>query len=410
MKRYLKIVSLSLFASLTLIGCQQNKVEEHDYNIPIKDSETVEANHFANGVLPGEFSISKSDKIQFSQGNLQYQASTKVWRFAENQYDFVGGENYGIEAGNNHLMSATYDGWIDLFAWSADEVSFAPYLCSKNASDYKNYTYTETDTVFVVKYNLDTIYTYEYVHHLDTVVLQDTSYVKDVIDTTKIILAFDTLGIDSVEHGIYLKVTVPNAAWGTAPIANASASDTWRTLTNKEWNYLLTGRKQADKLCAAARVGGVNGILLFPDNATIPSTIVLGFGNLDGQHRYAYVNNLSIDDLRILEKDGAVFLPAAGHRHGEEYSSAPLNADMMNLGCYWANNSSFTDTEIIFKDKYDEKTNEFKTKEKLRDEQLKEWDETIFSSYYAYFTAKGVSVISADYSYGASVRLVKEVK
>ena len=51
----------------------------------------------------------QGDQVQFSQGNLQYQASTNTWRFAEHQYDFIGE--------NNTNISDTYDGWIDLFGW-----------------------------------------------------------------------------------------------------------------------------------------------------------------------------------------------------------------------------------------------------------------------------------------------------
>ena len=62
------------------------------------------------GALPGAFSVSATKKVYFSQGNLQYQASTKTWRFAAYQYTRIGA------TGNNN-MSATYSGWIDWFAW-----------------------------------------------------------------------------------------------------------------------------------------------------------------------------------------------------------------------------------------------------------------------------------------------------
>ncbi len=50
-------------------------------------------------------------KVQFAKGNLQYQASTKSWRFAAHQYDTIGAANA--------LVSETYSGWIDLFAWGS---------------------------------------------------------------------------------------------------------------------------------------------------------------------------------------------------------------------------------------------------------------------------------------------------
>lgn len=66
----------------------------------------------AQGVLPGKFTINKNgDKVQFAKGNLQYQPSTRTWRFAPNQWDMIGRDNEEI--------SATYDGWLDLFAFSA---------------------------------------------------------------------------------------------------------------------------------------------------------------------------------------------------------------------------------------------------------------------------------------------------
>ena len=77
----------------------------------------------------GRFSVSATMKVNFSKGNLQYNASFNAWRFAENQWDFVGspsqkdvvGQN-NFASGNvfnsdNALISDSYDGWIDLFCW-----------------------------------------------------------------------------------------------------------------------------------------------------------------------------------------------------------------------------------------------------------------------------------------------------
>jgi len=63
------------------------------------------------GAINGLFSVSDNQQVYFSQGNLQYQASTNIWRFAENQWDYIGEDN-----GNT---SPTYDGWIDLFSWGS---------------------------------------------------------------------------------------------------------------------------------------------------------------------------------------------------------------------------------------------------------------------------------------------------
>ncbi|MBQ6771707.1 MAG: hypothetical protein IJP44_12120, partial [Bacteroidales bacterium] len=39
------------------------------------------------GALNGLFSVNDSTQVRFSQGNLQYQASTNTWQFAENQWN-----------------------------------------------------------------------------------------------------------------------------------------------------------------------------------------------------------------------------------------------------------------------------------------------------------------------------------
>ena len=74
-----------------------------EFMITTQDANAIE------GTMDGEFSVSYNKKIYFSKGNLQYQASTGIWRFAENQFDMIGSDNVNF--------SSTYSGWIDLFDW-----------------------------------------------------------------------------------------------------------------------------------------------------------------------------------------------------------------------------------------------------------------------------------------------------
>lgn len=80
------------------------------------------------GMLSGKFSVSAKKKVHFSQGNLQYQASTQTWRFAENQYDTIGNANSNI--------SASYSGWIDWFSWGTGN---NPTNTSMSNSDYSTF-------------------------------------------------------------------------------------------------------------------------------------------------------------------------------------------------------------------------------------------------------------------------------
>ena len=85
----------------------------------------------------GLFSINEDgDQIWFSQGNLQYRASDGTWRFAEHQYDIVGD-------GNNNI-SATYDGWIDVFGWGTGN---NPTNTSINDADYSVFVDWGTNSI-----------------------------------------------------------------------------------------------------------------------------------------------------------------------------------------------------------------------------------------------------------------------
>ena len=94
----------------------------------------------STAVINGGFSVSTDRKVYFSPGNLQYQASTDMWRFAEHQWDYIGDANLGTvyEDGvkcNNALLSSTYSGWIDLFGYST-ATTYYGVSTSKNNSTY----------------------------------------------------------------------------------------------------------------------------------------------------------------------------------------------------------------------------------------------------------------------------------
>ena len=117
MKRLSKLMMACFMAAIMMmtVGCQKEDIAPI-----IPDSPIV-----PDGVLPGLFSVSATRQVRFSQGNLQYQASTNTWRFAEHQYDYVGSDNRSI--------SSTYSGWIDLFGWGTGS---NPTLSSSYPEDY----------------------------------------------------------------------------------------------------------------------------------------------------------------------------------------------------------------------------------------------------------------------------------
>lgn len=214
-------------------------------------------------------------KIRFAQGNLQYQASTNTWRFAEHQWDFIGysepdqyGLTYGtVEGSSNHLISPDYEGWIDLFGWGTSgqnhgAVCYQPWSTSTNDADYQAYG-------------------------------DPNNNLRELAD------------------------------WGVNPIINGgNQPNQWRTLLMEEWRYLLNERETLSGIrYAAAYLNGILGIVILPDdwdNSIHPLNAIP-----------LEINQISPEDWELLEENGVVFLPTTGLREGTLVSGG------YNYGGYW---------------------------------------------------------------------------
>ena len=207
-----------------------------------------------NGAIKAAFSVSDSKQVYFSQGNLQYQASTNTWRFAEHQYDMIGKDNENI--------SPTYNGWIDLFGWgtsgwNSGANAYQPYSTSTSYSDY----------------------------------YPGGGYTNNL-----------TGSYANADWGVYNKIS-----------NGGNQAGLWRTLTYKEWRYLRYDRTDAEALYGTATVNGVNGCIFLPDNWTTPTGVTFKCG----ANGYS-VNTYTVSDWAKMEANGAVFLPAAGYRDGTD--------------------------------------------------------------------------------------------
>ena len=89
----------------------------------------------------------------------------------------------------------------------------------------------------------------------------------------------------------------------------------WRMMSKKEWDYLLNKRTNYKQLRTNVIVNDVPGCLLLPDDYThtFPFKLNRNANNYTS-------NQLSLSQFELLEKAGAVFLPAAGYYYpyGEE--------------------------------------------------------------------------------------------
>jgi hypothetical protein len=93
-----------------------------------KGSDTPDAPDTPDTTFVGvsAFSIAANKQVTFSKGNLQYHPANNIWRFAEKQTDCIGAANSNI--------SATYDGWLDLFGWSTSATNFGVSTSTSNYS------------------------------------------------------------------------------------------------------------------------------------------------------------------------------------------------------------------------------------------------------------------------------------
>lgn len=242
------------------------------------------------GAISGLFTINnEGDQVFFSRGNLQYKASSNIWRFAVNQWDRIGSDNANI--------SQTYDGWIDLFGWGTSGYDhgaecYQPWSTSTINSDY-----------------------YAYI-----------SYTYNLNDQTG------------------------QADWGYNAISNGGhMENSWRTPSKSEWNYLLNTRSTASGMrYAKATVNNVKGVILLPDD-WINNT----YGLINANNSGASFSSNTISASRwvaTLENAGAVFLPVAGYRYetswlnddtGGYYWSASFSGNKNAINVHFNDNNLY---------------------------------------------------------------------
>ena len=222
------------------------------------------------GALIGKFSVSSTDKVYFSKGNLQYTKSTGIWSFMDHQYSTVEtlNQNVGDDYASQDVVSLF--GW-GTSGWNNGNTYYQPYSTAYVNTSSKGYGYGPTD---------------------------GSSYTYD------------------------LTGTYANADWGHNAISNGgNTADTWRTLTEDEWTYLFNTRSAstvngtADARYAKAYLfGTTHGVIIFPDVYTHPAGVTAPTGINATSSTSWYGNKYTATDWAKMEAAGCVFLPAAGWR------------------------------------------------------------------------------------------------
>lgn len=213
--------------------------------------------------INGKFSVAADKQVYFSQGNLQYTQSTATWAFAEHQYDMIGTDN-------------VTGGTVSHDARKGDEVS-------DEALADKIDLFGWSGSTAAVQWGVG-------------ISGNATDYSGDFVD------------------------------WGSNTIGT-DAPNTWRTLTENEWEYVLSNRADADTKKGVARINlssdgtvYVNGLILLPDTWTAPAGVTFKSGVASEQSVQAYADyqTFTLSEWQQLELAGAVFLPATGYRFAKQ--------------------------------------------------------------------------------------------
>lgn len=254
------------------------------------------------------FSVSPTTKVMFSPGNLQYHANlgshlcadgttqNGTWRFAEHQWDMVG---YGYGQGGaayDNIIGGTIEGssnngstkaWKDLFCWGT-----SGWKSGANAS------FPEAVSEYYYDYYIGGNPNYDF-------------------------------------SGYYAY-----ADWGVYNQIGDDAPGTWRTMTKDEWEYLFQERPNALNKYGAARVNGITGVVILPDDWTLPNgcSFTAGMTNANDYKDWGQVNNVYVGtQWELMESNGAIFLPASGFRSGNSANTSNIIAQRVGAaGYYWS--------------------------------------------------------------------------
>ncbi len=226
------------------------------------------------GIIDGKFTVdANGTKVYFSQGNLQYIGSSTppYWKFAETQWECLG---------NNGQGSASQNADRDLFGWGTSgwnngNVYYQPW--NTNNSD---------GTLYGPRGEFD------------------------------------------------LTGDYAQSDWGVYnPISNGgNMAGQWRTLTTDEWGYVFTRRSTSSGIrFAKARVAGMNGMILVPDDWSESIYVLHNTNNGDASHTS---NIIDAAQWATLEDAGAVFLPTAGYRYGNSVFEVGNGGNYWSASCY----------------------------------------------------------------------------
>ncbi len=209
------------------------------------------------GALNGLFTINEDGKqVVFAKSNLSYVKASREWKFRNNQYSTVEGDQQSIGQNCSALSTITTFAWGQT-GYNHGAVSYMPY---------------ETPTI------------------------QDDCF------------AYGDPMADLSDYS-------GQADWGYVEITNGgNINKQWRTLTIDEWNYIFTGRPDASEKFGRAIINNkYKGVVILPDDWVAPyaNCFTGGVDVACDDNKYTY------SQWHQMEDAGAIFMPYAGYRFNQ---------------------------------------------------------------------------------------------
>lgn len=119
----------------------------------------------------------------------------------------------------------------------------------------------------------------------------------------------------------------------------ANGETGWRVMTATEWGCLINNHT-----CAAGKVNGIAGLIIlcdgfsYPEGCNVLDPTCVNGGTLPDNTGYTY-NNYDVTSWAKMEANGALFLPAAGRRNGNNGNEGNIGTE----GLYASSSLSGTD-------------------------------------------------------------------
>ena len=306
--------------------------------------------------LPGKFSVSPTEQVYFSPGNLQVNYTgtsggghTREWLFSENQWDVFFLTEDELNSLPNPPAGTTvklsHFGWGTAghknpggdYGYDENHLHYEPH--SNSSQEYK---YCPSTATWWLKTSGNPNIGYLTLKHE-----------KNTWNADPELRSYCDWGIHFDDNGVG---------------HDDKYDGTWFTLSYRQWLYLAQERSSAkEKISSALLVVDnaaeikIPGLVLVPDDWQCPAGCEFDYMAfaLGGTHEgaeYYYAKNVYYINTTwpLMEASGAVFLPVAGYRYhqpsnGQLYNPSPVwgTSPYYNTqGSYWTSTAEATSSNI----------------------------------------------------------------